>query len=202
MLDRRNLIDEINKSCKIYFVESTFFLTLSSTNRFRISGDNTSKAINNRRNSREEINVIKWFDNFWVYLEVKFENENTFISISIFQGEESDSEKNQLFRAEWDDYNNTEEKHPQPHWHITANQAIENTFKELVEEDPEEGFAALILNEEKTKIIDVNKIHFAMNGNWINNEGHVHSLNDNDKIVKWFNGLFSNMKEQLEYVSK
>ncbi len=202
MLDKKNLIDEINKSCKIFFVESSFFLYPSSVNRFRISGDNTSKAINNYKNSREEINVIKWFGNFWVYLDIKFENNNTFISVSIFQGERKDNEKNQLFRAEWDDYNNPDEKHPQPHWHITSNQAIENTFRELVEEDDEEGFAALILNEEKTKIIDVNKIHFAMNGNWVNNGSHVHSINDNDKIVKWFQGLFSNMKVQLEYVTR
>lgn len=202
MLDKKNLVDEINKSCKIFFVESSFFLYPSSTNRFRISGNNTSKAINNYRNSREEINVIKWFDNFWIYLDVKFENENTFISISIFQGDVNDNEKNQLFRAEWDDYNNPEEKHPQPHWHIMSNQAIENTFRELLDEDSEEGFAALILNEEKTKIIDVNKIHFAMNGNWSNDESHIHSIHDNDKVVKWFQGLFSNMKEQLEYVVK
>lgn len=199
MLDKKNLIVEINKSCKIFFAESTFYLSPSSANRFRISGDNTSKAINNHKNSREEINVIKWFENFWAYLDVKFENDNTFISVSIFQGDEGDIEKNQLFRAEWDDYNNLDEKHPQPHWHITSNQAIENTFKEIVR-DTEEGFAAEILNEEKTKIIDVSKIHFAMNGNWINNENHIHSINENEKIIKWFQGLFSNMKVQLEYV--
>ncbi len=107
--------------------------------------------------------------------------------------------------AEWDDFNNEEEKHPQPHWHITSNQAIENTentFKELIEDDAEEGFAALILNEEKSKIININKIHFAMNGNWINNSNHIHSINNVSKIVKWFQGLFSYLREQLEYVNK
>ena len=54
----------------------------------------------------------------------------------------------------------------------------------------------------KTKIIDVNKIHFAMNGNWINDDTHIQSINDNVKIVKWFQGLFSHLRVQLEYVNK
>jgi hypothetical protein len=199
MLNNSKLISEINKHCGILFTESTFILSPSSTNRFRITGNNISKAINNYNNSYEEINVIKWFDDFWVYINIKFENHNTFISLSVFQGLENDNKKNQLFRAEWDDYNNPEEKHPQPHWHITSNQAIENTFDEYANSFQEEGFLET-LKEEKSKIIDVNKIHFAMNGNWINNEKEVHSLNDEVKIVKWFQGLLSHIKIQLEYL--
>ena len=201
MIDKNNLIEEINRTCRIFFVDSTFILHPNSVNRFKISGSNSSKAINNNKNSREEINVIKWFDNFWAYLDIRFENNNTFISLSIFQGEENDIVKNQLFRAEWDDYNSFDERHPQPHWHITSNQAIENTFKEYAEIDENDGFVAT-LNEEKSKIIDVNKIHFAMNGNWANNENHIHSISDNDKIINWFQGLFSHLKEELKYVSK
>lgn len=199
MLNNSKLISEINKHCGILFTESTFILSPSSTNRFRLTGNNVSKAINNYNNSYEEINVIKWFDDFWVYINIKFENHNTFISLSVFQGLENDNKKNQLFRAEWDDYNNPEEKHPQPHWHITSNQAIENTFDEYANSFQEEGFLET-LKEEKSKIIDVNKIHFAMNGNWINNEKEVHSLNDEVKIVKWFQGLLSHIKIQLEYL--
>jgi hypothetical protein len=199
MLNNSKLISEINKHCGILFTESTFILSPSSTNRFRITGNNISKAINNYNNSYEEINVIKWFDDFWIYINIKFENHNTFISLSVFQGLENDNKKNQLFRAEWDDYNNPEEKHPQPHWHITSNQAIENTFDEYANSFQEEGFLET-LKEEKSKIIDVNKIHFAMNGNWINNEKEVHSLNDEVKIVKWFQGLLSHIKIQLEYL--
>jgi hypothetical protein len=199
MLNNSKLISEINKHCGILFTESTFILSPSSTNRFRITGNNTSKAINNYNNSYEEINVIKWFDDFWIYINIKFENHNTFISLSVFQGSENDNKKNQLFRAEWDDYNNPEEKHPQPHWHITSNQAIENTFDEYASSFQEEGFLET-LKEEKSKIVDINKIHFAMNGNWTNNEKEVHSLNDEVKIVKWFQGLLSHIKIQLEYL--
>lgn len=200
MIDQLKFIEEINKSCKVFFLESTFFLQLSKANRFELKGSNISKALNNYISFGEEVSVLKWFDDYWVYLEIRFENNNTFITISIFQGEASDNKKNQLFRAEWDDYNNPDEKHPQPHWHITSNQAIENTFTELIETDKEEGFAALILNEEKSKIIDLNRIHFPMNGNWMNDGGHIHLINDNVKMIKWFQGFFSTMREQLEYV--
>lgn len=198
MINSLNLISEINKKCKILFTESTFILYPSSTNRFKISGSNTSKAINNYNNIQEEINVIKLTDDFWIYIFLKFENENTFISISVFQGQENDERKNQLFRAEWDDYNNCDESHPQPHWHITSNQAIENTFNEYANIFQEEGFLDT-LNEEKSKIIDINKIHFAINGNWINDDKEIHSLNNEEKITKWFVGLLSHIKSQLIY---
>ncbi len=200
MINKKFLIDKINKGCKLLF-DSSFHLEPSSVNRFRITGNQSSKAVNNYKSIKEEINVIKWFDIFWIYLEITFVEKNTFISLSVFQGEQNDNEKNQLFRAEWDDYNNDDEKHPQPHWHITSNQSIENTFKEYTDTFENEGFAEL-LKEEKTKIIDVNKIHFAMNGNWINDDTHIQSINDNSKIVKWFQGLFSHLRVQLEYVNK
>jgi hypothetical protein len=201
MIDTLSLISEINKRCKTLFTESTFILTPSSTNRFKITGSYTSKAINNYNNIQEEINVIKWFDDFWIYIIIKFENKNTFISISIFQGLENDERKNQLFRAEWDDYNNFDENHPQPHWHITSNQAIEKTFDEYAAVFQEEGFIDS-LKEQKAKIIDINKIHFAMNGNWINDDKEIQSLNDELKIIKWFVGLLSHIKSQLIYVKE
>lgn len=200
MINKKSLIDDINKGCKLLF-DSSFYLKPSTVNRFRITGNESSKALNNYKSIKEEINVIKWFDVFWIYLEITFVESNTFISLSVFQGEQNDKVKNQLFRAEWDDYNNEDEKHPQPHWHITSNQAIENTFEEYTDTFENDGFAEL-LKEEKRKIIDINKIHFAMNGNWINDDTHIQSINDNAKIVKWFQGLFSHLRVQLEYVNK
>ena len=200
MLNRISLINTINNSCNIFFTGSTFILNNTNLGKFKISGNNTSKARNNYKNESEEINVIKWFEDFWFYLEINFQKHNTFISLSVFQGKANDPIKHQLFRAEWDDYNNSEEKHPQPHWHITANQVIEKTFKELAESTENADTFIGLLEEEKSKIIDVNKIHFAMNGNWINNETHVHLLNNEDKIVRWFQGLLSHIKEQLEYL--
>lgn len=199
MKEKRKFIEIINKNCQPFFMESSFHFELSKANRFELKGNNTSTAINNYKNHGEEVFVIKWVLDYWVYAEIRFENTNTFITISIFQGDASDPKKNQLFRAEWDDYNNPEETHPQPHWHITSNLAIEKTFAELVQDEDDGGFAAMVLNEEKSKIIDINKIHFPMNGNWINNGGHIHLIDNDEKIIKWFQGFFSSMKHQLEY---
>ena len=98
-----------------------------------------------------------------------------------------------------DDYNNPEEKHPQPHWHMTVHQGIEKTFEELAQIEDTDTFVNL-LKEEQSKVIDMKKFHFAMIGNWINGETHVHSLADNSKIVRWFQGLLSHLKIQLEYL--
>jgi hypothetical protein len=200
MVEQLKLIQEINKSCKVFFLESTFFLHLSKVNRFELKGDNVSKALNNLKNYGQEISVLKWFDDYWVFIEIRFEDNNSFITISIFQGDANDNIKNQLFRAEWDDFNNPDEKHPQPHWHITSNQAMEKSFQNFLDEEEEVGFVADLYKEQKSKIIDVNKIHFPMNGNWINDDGHIHLINDNEKMVKWFQGFFSTIRVQLEYV--
>jgi hypothetical protein len=199
MINKRDLISTLNNTCKSFFTESTFYLHPSSTNRFTVSGSNTSKAINNYDSFREQINVIKWFDFFWIYIDIKFQDLNTLISLSVFQGGADDEIKHQLFRAEWDDYNDHNAPHPQPHWHVTSNQAIEKTFEEIANYGEENNFLSL-LAEEKSKIIDVNKIHFAMLGNWINDETDIHLITDERKIVKWFQGLLSNLKVQLEYV--
>ncbi|HEY5327885.1 MAG TPA: hypothetical protein VIJ27_12855 [Mucilaginibacter sp.] len=199
MINKKDLINTLNNTCKPFFTESTFYLHPSNTNRFTISGDNNSKAINNYDNFREQINVIKWFDFFWIYIDIKFQDINTLISLSVFQGKTDDNVKHQLFRAEWDDYNDHDAKHPQPHWHVTANQAIEKTFEEIANYDGSDNFLSL-LTEEKSKIIDVNKIHFAMIGNWINDGMDIHPITDETKIVKWFHGLLSHLRVQLEYV--
>lgn len=200
MLDKVKIIDGINKSCKVFFAETSFFLHPSSTNRFKISGDNASKAMNNYNGYLEEIIVIKWFAEFWIYVDIKFEDQNTFISLSVFQGQADNDFKHQLFRAEWDDYNNPEERHPQPHWHITSNQVIENTFEEIANLSDSDTFLSM-LKEEKSKIVDINKFHFAMIGNWINDETHIHLLDNEERIIKWFQGILSHMKIQLEYVT-
>lgn len=197
--EQLSLIEEINRSCKLYFTDSTFFLRPSKLNTYIISGNNSSKALNKHGNSFEEVNAIKWFEDFWVYIEFKFGNGSSLISLSVFQGEAIDDVKNQLFRAEWDDYNNDNEKHPQPHWHITSNQGIEKTFEELAGVENTDTFISL-LQEERTKHIDVSKIHFAMNGNWVNGETEIHNLSDKTKLLSWLNGLLSHLKIQLEYV--
>ena len=55
-----------------------------------------------------------------------------------------------------------------------------------------------LLEKEKQKLFDVNKIHFAMNGNWQNNETHIHKITDEQQIVKWFQGILRHIRTELE----
>lgn len=199
MLVADKLIKSINKRCKSIFAESGFYLQPDKTNKFRLAGSSMSYAINRYKNNPEKVKVLEWFEDYWIFIELRFIDDNTFISISIFQGEESDDIKHQLFRAEWDDYNNPEENHPQPHWHITSNQAIEGTFEEYSNAFDDGNFIST-LKEIRSNIIDINRIHFAMNGNWQNNENHVHSLNDEDKVVKWFQGVLLHLRTELAFI--
>jgi len=205
MFNPFKIIEEINKTCKNFFPESFFKLEQKTYNRFLISGNYLSRAINNYNNIQEEVNVIKWFHDFWVYIDIKFERSesdipNTFISLSIFQGDISDNIKKQLFRAEWDNFDNNE-NHPQPHWHVYSNYSFEKTFNDFLEMTDENSFADL-LNEEKSKVTDLKRIHFAMNGAWSNKGCHIHRITDENTIINWFQGLLGHIKSQLEYVTK
>ena len=64
--------------------------------------------------------------------------------------------------------------------------------------DDSESFQA-ILNT--SRVVDLEKIHFAMNGQWSSGGKHVHTINDIETIVNWFSGVFECIKTQLEYVS-
>lgn len=205
MFDQQNVIKEINKSCSIYFNDSTFILQPSRTNRFNIAGSYTSKAVNRNKNSNEEINVIKWFKDFWLYVDVRFEASgidipNTFISISVFQGDDDDERKFQLFRAEWDNFDDNI-SHPQPHWHIYSDQSLEKSFDEMIELlEGQDGFAEF-LNEERAKGIDLKNIHFAMNGLWSVKGSHIHKIDREDVLLNWVQGVLSHIKSQLEHIS-
>lgn len=198
MLEPKRLIKSIIDKNRHLFAESTFYLETYSFNTFRTNGSLMSEALNWYNNHAEVIKVLKWFGDFWIFIEIKFIGVQTFISLSVFQGKDQDNVKHQLFRAEWDDYTNPDENHSQPHWHITSNRAIEETFEEFSNSFEEDNFINA-LRDLKSEMIDVNKIHFAMNGNWQNDESHVHVLNDELKIVKWFQGILSHLRVELEY---
>lgn len=208
MFNDTELIKRINSTCRLYFLESTFALNrVETSNRYVATGNNCSKAVNRYNDDRQEVNVIKWFDKFWIYVDIRFEKSasdfpNTFISISIFQGDELDDIKNQLFRAEWDNYGNSTEIHPQPHWHIYPVEYPHQTFSDFIEllKSYEDGqvFEDL-LRENKSNLIDIKKIHFAMYGQWASNGSHVNTINDQESIINWFKGVLHCIKTQIEY---
>ena len=196
-------------SCKLHFTESVFKLEEVSYNKFAITGDNISKAINHYDESRHQVNVLHWFDEFWIYMEITFLSEKsekfpqTFITISIYQGEADDEYKNQLFRAEWDSFENNV-KHPQPHWHIYPfkyHHKIYEDFETYNSMKEEVGFEMRLKNN-FTKIIDIRKMHFAMNAQWSNKLGHIHELPNLEVISNWIQGVLEHIKYQLLYIKK
>jgi len=210
--NEEDIIREINKSCKHYFNECDFILNRKTVtlNRYIISGSYMTKASNNHKNDKEEVNVLKWFEDFWLYIDIRFETSetnmpNTYISLSVFQGQDNDENKTQLFRAEWDNFDH-DDRHPQPHWHIYSEHnskliVKDKEFVELIKEDMDkEDFTNFL--EEPLKSIDIKRFHFAMNGDWANARTYAHKLIDKETIANWFRGLLDHIKYQLEYVIK
>lgn len=208
MSDFLGIVEKINKECKVLFVEN--FKLIPSIGHhdiylYRIEGN--SNALN--RYDLEPVKVLKWFEKFWLFIEIKFivkrikignklsSNIHTNISLSVYEGEDNDDRKIQLFRAEWDDMNNNNEIHSQPHWHLTSSQAIEKTFEEYSNHFDNGDFISL-LEQEKEKLFDVKKIHFAMNGNWQSNQNHIHKITDSEQVAKWLKGLLSHIRLELE----
>lgn len=208
MSDFLGIVEIINKECKVLFVEPFRLVPYTGHHNviwFRIEGSST--ALN--RYDSEPVKVLRWFDKYWLYIEVKFITEkskqghklittiHTNISISVYEGEDSDEFKIQLFRAEWDDFNNPNELHSQPHWHITSSQAIEKTFEEYSIHFDNGDFISL-LEGHKSKLFDVKKIHFAMNGNWQNDQTHIHTIKTSNQVSKWLKGLLNHIRVELE----
>jgi hypothetical protein len=201
-------IKKINNSCKHYFDKSNFLLKPNGYNIYIISTDG-GKALNNYKNTLQEVKVLKWFEDFWLYIEIEFRQSeqnksilNTFISLSVFQGKD-DENKAQLFRAEWDNFDH-DDRHPQPHWHIYSDhnsQCVVKDFVDLLKEDKED-FQKILEEEKLKKSIDIKRFHFAMNGDWANTKTHTHKLTDEETIINWFQGLLNHIKYQLEEVSK
>ena len=208
MFEISTIIQAINKSLEPFLVKGeggAFFLSnykVSNVYRLRVN-DNCSNAFDDYGNGGDTVKVVKWFNDYWLFVEIIFHQpRGILITLSVFQGEESDDYKNQLFRAEWDDYGDGGTNHPQPHWHFLTNKSIENTvssFAEIASDNIKDTFEE-VLNEEKSKTIDLSKFHFAMNGDWNNTFVHVHLVNSEDSLAQWFGGLLAYLKTELKYI--
>jgi len=193
------IIDKLNVFLKNYFNLPYFPLRTNDNISFIIEG--TFEAVNYRRSDLLQVKTIHWFNDFYLYIEVKFSQNylHKMISISVFQGESADNRKNQLFRAEWDDYNNDDETRPQPHWHITRDKANYENFSQLISNSNESEQSSFKLFEmSNAEIFDTKKMHFAMSSNWWNKEHFVHKIDDASKVVDWMEGLLEHIKYELE----
>lgn len=200
-----NIISKINEVFNFYIADSGFKLSEKKLNLFVSESNNMSKAINNKRNDRIEISVCHWFKEFWYYFEISFQEENIFLSLSIFQGKTSDERKTQLFRAEWDNYNDNV-IHPQPHWHIYPhkyNSQTHDDFETFIGFSSEPGFLAQIGESHQSKVVDISSFHFAINGNWYVGNNHINkcNLNEVDELGNWISGIIAHIKGQLDYIS-
>jgi len=208
-MNPEKLIGLLNECCK-KTISKEFKLNkkyIQNNKRYFVL-DGTSSAINRLGTSSEEVKVLRWFKVFWLYFAIAFEainkkkgrktiTETTIkISLSVFQGKDGDNEKYQLFRAEWDDYNDPNASHAQPHWHITSSQAIENSINKYTETFEQQDFINL-LESEKQKVFDVTKIHFAMNGNWHNENSHINKIENEQQIVNWVQGVLHHLRTEL-----
>ncbi|MBU0560560.1 MAG: hypothetical protein KKG93_13445 [Bacteroidetes bacterium] len=214
-----------------------FYLHYYPPSRYVIKGNEISNAINLRHNENPSIKVLRWFDDFWLYIEININQVNielenwdkerrvdylkfldgkfikidnnylsVFFTLSVFQGATEDNYKTQLFRAEWDNYLDATDKHPQPHWHIYPNKYSTQTHKdfedfiELLKSDID--FNKIVNNEGPKigEIIELNKFHFAMNGQWSNNNTDVHNISIESDLTNWFAGILNHIKKELEYL--
>jgi len=210
MLNQIKVIKAINNSLEPFLIKGSggvFYLSNYKSPyvyRLRIT-ENFSKAFDDHGNYGNIVNVVKWFNDYWLFVEITFQqNKGVLITLSVFQGDETDQYKNQLFRAEWDDYGENNASHPQPHWHILNNKSVEyavSSFEEIVTERNHDTFVGK-LKEEKNKLIDLSKFHFAMNGDWNNTSTHIHPIDNEASLAKWFGGLLSFLKTELEYLDR
>ena len=210
MLNPPNIIQAINKSIDPFFIKGEGgnfnLVNYKSTNIYRLRvSDDSSGAYDDYGNGGDNVKVVKWFSDYWLFVEIKFHlSTGVIITLSVFQGEETDNFKNQLFRAEWDDYGDGNMNHPQPHWHFLNDKSVERTVSSFADIAPQDvqGTFKEVLTEEKNRVIDLSKFHFAMNGDWNNTSSYIHSISDENTLAMWFGGLLAYLKDELKYIDE
>ncbi len=192
------IINQLNEFLKNYM--NLPYSPLKSEDNISFAMEGAYEAINHRRSDSFQIKTVHWFDDFYLYIEVNYSRnyKHKTISLSVFQGEATERRKNQLFRAEWDDYDRDNESRPQPHWHITRDKAIYENFNDLVNRaDDRENSSFELFKISNAEIFDTKKIHFAMSSNW-QTQGHfIHKIDDATKVVNWMEGLLEHIKYEL-----
>lgn len=202
-----DIIKKIQQAFSDYFEDGLYFNRVSH-NIYVNQG--SANAINKFDIPAEEVKVKYWFDDIWFCIKISFMNDKDdkklipFISISFFQ-ETGKDQKDQMFRAEWDNYIDDNSKHPQPHWHITSTLAVEKSIEDLKKEgdnNDEANIFAELLKEEKKDLLNMPAFHFAMGGNWINDGDMITKLSDETQIISWIKNLFQHVRSEIEYIKK
>lgn len=215
--DYVNLISDLNTKSKLVIGDG-FKLTQNKRDGHRFVAYHnigSDKAINRLEDGNaSEVYVYNWFGSYYLYVEIKFilgskvpsrkrkpiiVVSQCSISISVFKL--LDTKIVQLFRAEWDDFEDSHSPHPQPHWHIISDTSVSNTFDEYARYFGDDGFTS-ILKSEKEQISSLNKFHFAMKGKWDEGMKHSMCMESSKQVSSWFVGLLQSIKTELEYIDK
>jgi len=200
-------IKELNKIAHNHFETSDlFFFEIVDGFNLCSTGNNPSFALNRRKNSAEEVKVVKFVNEIWVYSIINLRSikplEIQSVSFSFFKGTDDDRVKQHLFRAEWDSYEST--PHPQAHWHFYSNEEIEylkKQFEEIIDAESS-GFMAELTEEAEKKAVPFQKMHFAMNNQWHSHNGHVYLFKTPEEFINWFDGLLNHLKLEFDYAMK
>ena len=208
MKNKNSLIAQIEKTFEKYFEGGLRFVR--KDNAYVVQG--TEYAINRFEDPGERVKVKHWYSDIWIYVRIHyevipFENKRRscdvlpFISISFFQ--KTGNVINQLFRAEWDSYVQVSElKHPQPHWHITSNLAVERTLDDLKNVDDDINLFAELFKEEKKDLLNMHSMHFAMAGSWFKDGEMKLEISSEEQIVNWMKYLFAHVHNEIDYMLK
>lgn len=201
MSKKKSLFDRIRQEIGSDFFNRTLLL---KTEGSIIETDGCEKAINDFDDFPPKyVTVTPWLDNkFAVYIKIEKKQTSTyplyFASVCFFAKQGGD-QYDQLFRAEWDSYQD-DVNHPQPHWHITTTKPIERKFKDL-EADEDLGEFAKLIEDDQKKSLKVPKMHFAMSWENCKNVG-APLLKSEDLLINWLKFLFDHVRKELTYISK
>lgn len=143
--------------------------------------------------------------NFWVAVTVEFARQHNGdwelyqVSIIIFEGSATDSEKMPILRAEWDALD-SESKHAQPHWHVYTHGPQSSVNSRFDEIEDVKSFGETQDTDVKGILEQTPKIHFAMASQWHDKASGSSSVDLTDEcITYWIPSCVQYIKEQLAY---
>ena len=129
------------------------------------------------------------------------------ISLQVFRDESL------LFRAEWDNKDESETDHPQPHWHIEPTSVLEGKqvtseekkiFEDLLKEKDSNDFSSFIESGKTQDSLNFSyeKFHFAMSSCWHKGDKKCNIPLTAENLFKWLNNCMSSINYQLLHIAK
>ena len=103
-------------------------------------------------------------------------------------------------RAEWDGFNQVKNYHPQPHWHFTFLKSMYSSLYDACSSLEEDTWDSIILKEYSNIYANypIEKMHFAMSENWINQGTMVLSIPEPKDMAKWIYLLLHHVQNEYE----